>query len=204
MQLFCDIDGVLLDFERMFVPWINRYHHTNLPACYQSGCWDFTDLLSQEQTFALWKRFMQSEQAAQMPSTVAPAAFNAATQQIQVELLTNFPAAQFPMRWANLHSHGFVYRGLYHCGLLKSSDALSPPPTKAQIVNQLCTGGKAFFVDDHPDNCLDVLQHCPQVEVWVMHRHFNRGFYHQRIQRATSWQTLFKRFQHAQITSATA
>ncbi len=196
MQLFCDVDGVLLDFERVFIPWVNRFCGKNLPPYYQSKNWDFTELLTKEQAFNLWRHFIESEQAAQMPSTIAPAAFNAATKHVQVELLTNFPLQQFHKRWANLHSLGFVYQGLYHGGLVKSSPVSHPPPTKAQIIHQLYAGKKAFFVDDHPDNCLDVLRHCPQVEVWVMHRHFNRGFYHRQIQRTAGWPTLLKRLQH--------
>ena len=68
------------------------------------------------------------------------------------------------------------------------------PPSKAEVVERLRVRGEAgLFVDDHPENCLDVLSNCGGVEVWVMSRQFNREFDHPQVRRAENWQCLFDR-----------
>ena len=45
MQLFFDIDGVLLNFERSFVGWMNDQYAMGLPADYEASDWDFTEVV---------------------------------------------------------------------------------------------------------------------------------------------------------------
>jgi len=42
-------------------------------------------------------------------------------------------------------------------------------------------------VDDHPDNCLNVLKSFRDAEIWLMSRPFNADFEHPGIRRAIDW-----------------
>ncbi|MEE2600487.1 MAG: hypothetical protein VYD83_08640, partial [SAR324 cluster bacterium] len=60
--------------------------------------------------------------------------------------------------------------------------------TKAEIIQELYQEGrKIMFVDDHPDNCLNVRQTFPKAEIWLMSRPFNDDFIHPEIRRARNW-----------------
>ncbi len=205
MQFFFDIDGVLLNFERAFVGFLNRVYGMDLPERYETGSWFFDDLLSKEELRARWQAFLESEDAGRMEPLVEPERFNGLAAGHEVHLLTNFPLPYMEKRVANLKALGFRYETLEFAGLHPYRGTV--PPTKAEVVERLRgngngggpgpSGGRAaagFFIDDHPDNCLDVLGNCPGVEVWVMSRHFNRDFSHPEVRRARGWQDLFQRF----------
>ncbi len=199
MQLFLDIDGVLLNFERAFVGWLNSAYGMELPEDYETSRWDFGDILTGEQLHERWLGFLQSRYAAEMPPLLEPDRFNDLTGNHAVHLITNFPAAYMDKRKENLASLRLSYRTLHHGGL----HALNGPveSSKAELVSGLRLPGEdALFVDDHPDNCLDVLHNCRGVEVWLMSRRFNRDFTHPRVKRAKDWETLMERLENAAPT----
>ncbi len=110
----------------------------------------------------------------------------------EVHLLTNFPEPYREKRERNLASLGFGYRSLQFCGLHAYNG--TQPPSKGEVVQRLRTGSEpALFVDDHPENCLDVLRSCSGVEVWVLSREFNRTFDDARVRRAEGWPPLIER-----------
>lgn len=192
MHLFLDVDGVLLNFERSFVHFLNREQGLNLPDDYETTSWYFEDILPAQAAMQAWDAYMASEEAARMPPLVEPAAFNAVAGRHQVHLLTNFPAVHMPKRESNLRALGFAYGSLHHCGL-HNLDGFQPR-TKAAVIGEIRRADEeALFVDDHPDNCVDVAEHCPGVEVWLMSRRFNQGFDHPRIARAHDWRPIFAR-----------
>ena len=44
---------------------------------------------------------------------------------------------------------------------------------KAEVIGELHQEEKSIiFVDDHPDNCLNVLESFPDAEIWLMSRPF--------------------------------
>ena len=51
---------------------------------------------------------------------------------------------------------------------------------------------KILFVDDHPDNCLNVRDSFPEAEIWLMSRTFNDDFEHPGIRRAKDWSDVFE------------
>lgn len=194
MQLFLDIDGVLLNFEHAFVRWLNDAYGMGLPGDYETRSWFFDDLMSREQLWERWDAFLESDYCARMLPLVEPERFNALAGLHEVHLLTNFPSAFMAKREENLAEVGLVYQSLHHGGLHSHGEV--PPPTKAELVNRLRKdGGPALFVDDHPDNCLDVLKNCSGVEVWLMSRRFNRDFHHPGLPRADGWEALFERLE---------
>lgn len=191
MQLFLDVDGVLLNFEHAFVTYLNAHCGMELPARYEAESWDFTEVMEPERLKACWLAFVASEAAGRMAPLVDPARFNRLAEAHSVHLVTNFPQPHMQRRLDNLERVGFAWHSLDYCGL--HSFRGHRPRTKAQVIADLLSSGAgALFVDDHPDNCLDVATNCPQVDVWLMSRRFNRGFSHQGIHRAHGWNALFR------------
>ena len=192
MQLFFDIDGVLLNFEHTFVRWLNNEHALGLPDHYEAENWDFDEVLEREKLVRSWHSFLESTESGRMPTLVDPGQFNTLVRDHRVHLVTNFPQPYMDKRLDNLSRHGFAYETLHYCGLHPYKDF--KPQTKAQVIEDLLASGEqGLFIDDHPENCLDVHRHCPEVEVWLMSRRFNRDFDHPEIQRARDWDCLFDR-----------
>lgn len=205
MQLFLDIDGVLLNFERSFVGWLNAQHGMGLPADYEAKDWNFTEIMSAEDLDSRWRRYLASDEAGRMAPLIEPVRFNALADAHDVHLVTNFPLPHWEKRVRNLQDLGFRYASLHHCGFLVFDG--TAPRTKAEVVRELrapghgngTAGESALFLDDHPDNCLDVLQHCPDVEVWLMTRRFNREFSHPQVRRASGWEAVLRRLDNAVV-----
>ena len=198
MQLFFDIDGVLLNFQRSFVAWLNREHGLGLPEDYQALSWDFTEVMNKQAMDECWFSFVESPAIGKMGALIDPALFNALGEGHAVHLVTNFPQPHMEKRLENLASLGFRYDSLHYCGIHPFRD--HQPQTKAQVIKSLRVGepgGRpSLFVDDHPGNCLDVHQNCPEIEVWLMSQRFNRDFEHPGIRRALSWNCLLERLGH--------
>lgn len=192
VQLFVDIDGVLLNFEHAFVRWLNEHYAMGLPADYQAESWDFEEVLTPELLQGGWQAFLDSPLAGELTPLVAPERFNRLAEGHEVHLVTNFPEPYMAKRRANLEATGFHFHSLHYCGL-HGYRALRPQ-SKAQVIQALRNArGEALFVDDHPDNCVDVHHNCPELEVWLMSRRFNRHFEHPAIRRAPDWDALFAR-----------
>lgn len=192
MQFFLDVDGVLLNFEKSFARWLNHHYGFQLPDNYQTESWTFDDLLPQEQIKEAWRNYLESKYCATMDSLVDLERFNSLANIHDVHLVTNFPSQHADKRTQNLEHLGFAYNTLNFCGLYGYRG--EKPRTKSQIITELRNHDQqALFIDDHPDNCLDVLENCKNVEVWVMSRRFNREFDHPHIRRAQDWGCLFER-----------
>lgn len=203
MQLFFDIDGVLLNFEHAFVAWMNVEYGMGLPSDYEAEDWDFTEVLDSDELDRRWRRFLAVPEAAHMQPLIAPERFNALAQGHEVHLVTAFPLPHMEQRVQNLSNLGFVYQSLNHCGFLVFDD--HTPKTKAQIISELRRHPEsALFVDDHPDNCMDVVQNCRDVEVWLMSRRFNRNFEHPDVKRAKDWDHLLRRLGRADLAATPA
>src|SRR3970282_427251 len=194
MQLFIDIDGVLLNFEHAFVRWLNAHYRLGLPPDYEAESWDFEEVLAPDMLRDGWHAFLESQMAGEMPALVEPRQFNRLARRPDVPRLTNFPEPHMAKRLANLEAHGFSYRSLHYCGLHGYKELR--PRSKAEVIQSLrADRGELLFVDDHPDNCVDVQRNCPEAEVWLMSRRFNRGFAHPTIRRTEGWDALFARIE---------
>jgi hypothetical protein len=185
---------VLLNFEHAFVRWLNVEYRLGLPNNYEAESWDFEEVLDKRQLEAGWHRFLESPLAADLPALVAPERFNRLAARHSVHLVTNFPEPHMPKRLQNLAALGFAYDSLHYCGLHGYKELR--PLTKAQVIQSLRDArGDGLFVDDHPANCLDVHTNCPDLDVWLMSRRFNRAFAHPGIRRARDWNDLFRRIE---------
>jgi hypothetical protein len=204
MQLFLDIDGVLLDFERSFVAWLNAKYSMGLPEDYQANNWDFTDILDAAELDRRWRLYLASPEAGHMTPLIDPPRFNTLADAHDVHLVTNFPLPHWEKRVRNLDELGLRYTSLSHCGFL-IFDESHKPKSKSQIVQELRSAtAPALFLDDHPDNCLDVARNCPDVEVWLMSRRFNRAFAHPSVHRADTWDHVIERVNGEELRSVKA
>jgi hypothetical protein len=194
MQLFLDIDGVLLNFERSFVRWLNAEHEMGLPEDFEPTNWDFTEVLDAQELDRRWRRYLASPESGRMAPLIEPERFNTLAASHSVHLVTNFPLPHWEKRISNLAELGIRYDTLNHCGLMAFDH--NPPRSKGQVVRELRAAPHgALFLDDHPENCLDVLRQNPDVEVWLMTRKFNRAFSHPGVRRAESWDSLMRRLE---------
>ncbi len=187
-----DVDGVMLNFEKSFVSAINDYFELNLPEGYVPESYWFSDILSQEQVVEGWNYFIHSPLFGQMEPLVDPVLFNSFFGAYPVHFITNIPPECLEQRKANLRNIGFHFDSAHCAGMLNYEG--HPPQNKADVIQSLLKDDESIiFVDDHPDNCINVYEAFPDAEVWLITRKFNIDFEHTQIKRAQNWNDLFER-----------
>ena len=183
---FFDVDGVLLDFEGGFIKAIKDYYQLDIPEDFQTESFWFSDLLTKEQVKEGWYNFVHSPEFEQLRPMVDPEQFNAKFGAYPVHFITNIPPDCLERRKTNLLNAGFKFDSA-HCAGFVNYDGY-PAQTKADVIRELQQEGKKImFVDDHPDNCLNVRESFPEAEIWLMSRPFNDDFKHPEILRARNW-----------------
>ena len=189
LRFIFDIDGVMLDFEKSYIRALKDYFQLDIPDDYRTGNWSFSELLNEDQLKEGWEYFISSEHFTQLSPLIDPTLFNSVFGAYPVHFITNIPPQYLEKRKQNLHNAGFLWDSL-HCGGFMSYDD-KPPVLKADIIHQLVEEQEILlFVDDHPDNCVNVLEKFSQANVWLMSRPFNREFTHSIIHRANHWDNI--------------
>ena len=183
---FFDVDGVLLDFEGGFTNTVKDYFKLELPKDFVSKSFWFEDILTKEQVMEGWDYFLHSTEFEKLKPIVDPEKFNNVFGAYPVHFITNIPLDCLKRREKNLRNVGFKFNSA-HCAGFIEYDGYSKK-TKAEIIQELHQEGKkVMFVDDHPDNCLNVWENFPKAEIWLMTRPFNYDFIHPKIRRARNW-----------------
>ena len=183
---FFDVDGVLLDFEGGFTKTVKDYFKLDVADDFVSKSFWFSDLLTKEQVMEGWDYFLQSSEFEELEPLVDPEQFNAAFGAYPVHFITNIPLDCLERRKKNLRNAGFKFDSA-HCAGFIDYDGYSTQ-TKAEVIKELHQEEKTvMFVDDHPDNCLNVRESFPEAEIWLMSRPFNDDFEHPEIRRARNW-----------------
>ena len=183
---FFDVDGVLLDFEGGFTKTVKDYFKLDVADDFVSKSFWFSDLLTKEQVMEGWDYFLQSSEFEELEPIVDPEQFNAAFGAYPVHFITNIPLDCLERRKKNLRNAGFKFDSV-HCAGFIDYDGYSTQ-TKAEVIKELHQEEKTvMFVDDHPDNCLNVRESFPEAEIWLMSRPFNDDFKHPEIRRARNW-----------------
>ena len=189
---FFDVDGVLLDFEGGFTKSVKKYFKLDVEDDFVSESFWFSDLLTKEQVMEGWDYFLHSPEFQKLEPIVDPMKFNKAFGAYPVHFITNIPPDCLERRETNLRNVGFKFDSA-RCGGFINYDG-HPAKTKADIIKELNHDGEraVFFVDDHPDNCLNVRESFPEAEIWLMSRPFNDNFMHPKIRRARNWSEVFE------------
>ena len=183
---FFDVDGVLLDFESGFTKVIKEYFKLDVPADYVPESFWFSDLLSKEQVMEGWDYFIHSSEFEKLEPLVNPEEFNSTFGAYPIHFITNIPPDCLKRREKNLRNVGFKFNSARCAGFINYED--HPAKTKADVIRELNQKENGvLFVDDHPDNCLNVREAFPDAEIWLMSRPFNSNFEHPKIRRATNW-----------------
>ncbi len=189
LRFFFDVDGVLLNFEKSYVRVLKDYFKLDIPDDFEMADWFFKDVLDENQLKESWEYFIGSEHFSRLSPLINPERFNSVFGAYPVHFITNIPRQYLETRKQNLKNAGFHWHSL-HCGGMVSFDD-NPPVTKAEIIRQLARDEEVLiFVDDHPDNCMNVHEHFSQAKVWLISRPFNQHFTHSVIRRADHWDTL--------------
>tara|TARA_B100000700_G_scaffold300790_1_gene369351 strand:+ start:19 stop:630 length:612 start_codon:yes stop_codon:yes gene_type:complete len=188
---FFDVDGVLLDFESGFTKVIKEYFKLDVPADYVPESFWFSDLLSKEQVMEGWDYFIHSSEFEKLEPLVDPEEFNSTFGAYPIHFITNIPPDCLKRREKNLRNVGFKFNSARCAGFINYED--HPAKTKADVIRELNQEENGvLFVDDHPDNCLNVREVFPDAEIWLMSRPFNSNFEHPKIRRATNWSVVLE------------
>jgi len=188
---FFDVDGVLLDFEGGFMKAVKKYFKLDIADDFVSESFWFSDLLSKEQVMEGWDYFLHSSEFEVLKPIVDPEEFNNTFGAYPVHFITNIPPDCLERREKNLRNVGFKFDSAKCAGFINYDG--HPAQTKADVIKELYQDGKVvLFVDDHPENCLNVWESFPDAEIWLMSRPFNDDFNHAEIRRASNWREVLK------------
>lgn len=189
LRFFFDVDGVLLDFEASYIRALKNYFQLDIPDNHQTNSFYFKDLLTEDQVKEGWEYFVKSDHFAELSPLIDPVLFNNIFAAYPVHFITNIPPQYLEKRRQNLRNAGFHWDSIHCGGFISFND--DPPLLKAEIIHQLVQGQETLlFVDDHPDNCVNVLEKFSHANIWLMSRPFNKEFTHPMIHRADHWDTL--------------
>ena len=188
---FFDVDGVILDFDRGFTKTMKEYFKLDIDDDYVPKNFWFSDMLTKDQVVEGWDYFIKSNEFERLDPIVNPEQFNAKFGAYPVHFITNIPPDCLERRVKNLRNAGFKFKSV-HCGGFINYEG-KKSKTKAEVIKELLKADESFiFVDDHPDNCLNVLESFPDAEIWLISRAFNADFKHPLIRRANDWSEVLK------------
>lgn len=187
LELFLDVDGVVLDFESSFVNFIRDYYIPDLASDFALKTWEITDEFKDLDIQQVWNHFVNHDCFTRLDLLVSRDAFNAVSRRYPVDFITNIPKPQYSSREANLQYHQLEYRGLYLAGHFDFGE--EGYPTKPEMIASLRTpGSEMVFLDDHPKNCQAVKEAFPESRVYLMSRPHNSGAEGESWIRVQTWQ----------------
>ena len=188
---FFDVDGVMLDFDCGFTRTMKEYFKLDIDENYVPESFWFSDMLTKEQVVEGWDYFIKSNEFERLKPIVDPKHFNAKFGAYPVHFITNIPPDCLDRRVKNLQNAGFKFKSA-HCGGFINYEGKTSK-TKAEVIQELLQADESvIFVDDHPDNCVNVLESFPDAEIWLMSRPFNADFKHSKIRRANNWSEILE------------
>ena len=192
MRIFFDVDGVVLDFEKSFLNLLKKYFNLVLPETYKHNNWSFSDIINPKEFDEAWNYFLKSDEFENISSLVDPELFNQTFRAYPVHFITNIPKFALEKREKNLYNLGYEFESV-HCAGLHKYD-INQKTKSEEIKIHIKKNEKIMFVDDHPDNCLDIFNNFPKGIIWLMDRPHNRKFNHPNIKRAFNWDKLIYEF----------
>ncbi|MCL5260613.1 MAG: hypothetical protein M1561_02870 [Gammaproteobacteria bacterium] len=171
IQFFLDVDGVVLDFDSDFLKIINRAFNKNLPPNFCPNDWYWTSHpvdISIEQSLHAYSLFKEKRGFRFLKPYPESIKFieNIKQQGHHIDFVTNIPADHRDDRIFCFKQHHVVY------------DRVFTVETKSQCINniKLPDATRYIFIDDNQDNCEDVLQNCPGIEVYILSKPYNLSY----------------------------
>ncbi|OGG96579.1 MAG: hypothetical protein A2508_05435 [Candidatus Lambdaproteobacteria bacterium RIFOXYD12_FULL_49_8] len=193
LELFLDVDGVILDFESSFMDYIREVWLPDLPPDYQPRSWEMSDhALASLDIDEVWEAFMSSGRFNRLKLLADPASFNQLAQAYPLHLVTNLPQEQYGPRSENLEFHGLKFASLNMGG--HHTFNIPNYPTKSAVIAKIRTPNRRpVFLDDHPVNCRDVAEAFPEALVFLMERPHNQNLESGPWIRVANWQAFVTR-----------
>lgn len=186
MELFLDIDGVILDFENAFKDFIRDRYIPDLPKDFTPQTWDMVNDFEGVNIDEAWDIFVNSERFRRVNLLIEANSFNQLSEKYPLYLVTNLPPEQYSGREENLKYHSLNYKGLHLAGHCNFGD--ENYPSKSEAIAKIRQHDKRLiFLDDHPDNCKDVKTRFPESEVFLMSRPHNRNLESSTWVRVANW-----------------
>ncbi len=175
MQLFFDIDGVLLDFEKGFMEYIRTHYHPELPMGFRPKTWEMDGEFADVDIDEAWEGFTTSIEFQRLEALGDVKLFNELFNLHEVHLVTNLTYRLQDSRAKNLDWLGIKYHSLNLGG--HHTFEIEGYPLKSAVMLPLVDESKQMvFVDDHPKNCEDVSANFPDAKVYLMSRPHNLGY----------------------------
>ncbi len=172
MQLFLDIDGVILDFEKGFMEFLRQVYHPELPPGYRPQTWTMANEFKDVDIEVAWYDFVSRPVFTQLELIPEKALYDRLAARYEVHLVTNLPPRLYEPRLKNLLALGLSFHSLSLGG--HHDFNLPAYPTKSAVIGSKRDKTKAMaFVDDHPINCQDVATAFPDALVILMNRPHN-------------------------------
>ncbi|MDX2470116.1 MAG: hypothetical protein QNL04_06015 [SAR324 cluster bacterium] len=175
MQLFFDIDGVLLDFEKGFMEYIRTHYHPELPMGFRPQTWEMDGEFADVDIDEAWEGFTTSIEFQRLEALGDVNLFNNLYETHEIHLVTNLTYSLREARAKNLDFVGLKYHSL-NLGGHHTFEVEGYPLKSAVMLPLVDESKKMIFVDDHPKNCEDVSEHYPKAQVYLMSRPHNLGY----------------------------
>ena len=191
MELFFDVDGVILDFESALMDFIREHYLPDLPVGYTPKSWELNEEFKTLDIEKVWRDFVATTLFRELDLLIDADSFNRLASKYPVYFVTNLPTAQYSSRKSNLDRYNLIYKDLLLAGHFNFG--IDGYPLKSTVISECRTPGKRLiFLDDHPENCKDVKQRFPKSEVYLMSRPHNMGINNTDWTRVADWNGFLK------------
>lgn len=175
IQLFLDCDGVICNFDEVFVQIVNKMFNKNLPSDFVPNDWYWTKppvSITQEDSLLAYHAFLKDNGFLKQSFYKEAKEFiDEAKKFSHIDLVTHIPDECKENRVKNLNGHNIHF------------DRIFTTEEKSKCINQNIIPGKDryIFVDDKPENCIDVAENCKNVEVFIIKKPYNVDFKHPNV-----------------------
>lgn len=192
MEIYLDVDGVILDFESSIIDFIRDEFMPDLPQDYILESWEMDDEFKALDMQKVWEKFVNSKRFSQLNLLANADSFNRLSNRFPVYLITNLPGFLFERRQKNLELHQLKYKEMHFAGHFDFGD--KNYPSKSAMIEKLHQEGERIvFLDDHPKNCLNVKNSLPESEVFLMSRPHNKTLEDSNWVRVDDWDDFIDR-----------
>lgn len=191
MQLFFDVDGVILNFNKAFYQVCNKLFDLKIPENYIHDNWypylGTKPVLTREQSAQAWDYFVNNRYFGKLEllDKKIPAILrNYAYSGYEINLVTSVPKESELDRINNLKKLGIFFDDFYNIGV----DSIR---NKSYFINGVYAGGKSFFIDDKFENCKDVAENCSsKIKILMMTYPYNENKVLTDVTRVYNWKDI--------------
>lgn len=163
-----DVDGVLLDFNSVSIPAINKLHNLNLPLDYEPIDWGYSEVSPNRKW---WKHVPNDWPANQtaLPLAREFVVFLKTYLNARIVIVTSLNPKKLTDRMKCLRNNGIEYDEIY---------AVPYGVKKSQFISEITKRGTTphpcIFIDDKAENAYDVLQNNEVSRVYTLNKKFNQ------------------------------